>query len=127
MADLQPGPGLRGRRSECGVHQLCSPVLSHLAHLPGPQRDALGTAFGLMAGAATDGFLVGLTVLSLLSEVAEERPLVCVVDDAEWLDRASTQVLGFVARRLLAESGGHGFRCAEPGRGPGGPGQASPA
>jgi DNA-binding CsgD family transcriptional regulator len=87
-----------------GVHQLCAPVLSHLAHLPGPQRDALGTAFGLRAGAATDRFLVGLAVLSLLSEVAEERPLVCVVDDAQWLDRASAQVLGFVARRLLAES-----------------------
>ena len=86
-----------------GVHQLCAPVLSHLAHLPGPQRDALGTAFGLLAGAATDRFLVGLAVLSLLSEVAGERPLVCVVDDAQWLDRASAQVLGFVARRLLAE------------------------
>ena len=87
-----------------GVHQLCAPVLSHLSQLPGPQRDALGTAFGLSAGAATDRFLVGLAVLSLLSEVAEERPLVCVVDDAQWLDRASAQVVGFVARRLLAES-----------------------
>src|SRR5918995_2824575 len=87
-----------------GVHQLCAPVLSHLAHLPGPQRDALGTAFGLSAGAAADRFLVGLAVLSLMSEVAEERPLVCLVDDAQWLDRASALVLGFVARRLLAES-----------------------
>ena len=87
-----------------GVHQLCALLLSHLERLPGPQRDALGTAFGLRAGAATDRFLVGLAVLSLLSEVAEEGPLVCVVDDAQWLDRASAQVLGFVARRLLAES-----------------------
>src|ERR671910_681658 len=92
-----------------GVHQLCAPVLSHLAHLPGPQRDALGTAFGLSAGAAADRFLVGLAVLSLLSEVAEEQPLVCVVDDAQWLDRASAQVLGFVARRILAESVAMGF------------------
>jgi len=87
-----------------GLHQLCAPMLSELDHLPGPQRDALGTAFGLSAGAAADRFLVGLAVLSLLSEIAEERPLVCVVDDAQWLDRASAQVLGFVARRLLAES-----------------------
>jgi DNA-binding CsgD family transcriptional regulator len=87
-----------------GVHQLCAPALSHLADLPGPQRDALATAFGLTAGAAADRFLVGLAVLSLLSAESEERPLVCVVDDAQWLDRASAQVLGFVARRLLAES-----------------------
>src|SRR5262245_35189808 len=87
-----------------GLHQLCAPMLSHLKDLPGPQCDALGTAFGLRAGAAADRFLVGLAVLSLLSEVAEERPLVCVMDDAQWLDRASAQVLGFVARRLLAES-----------------------
>ena len=87
-----------------GLHQLCAQLLSHLAHLPGPQRDALGTAFGLTAGAAADRFLVGLAVLSLLSRIAEERPLVCLVDDAQWLDRASAQVLAFVARRLLAES-----------------------
>jgi len=87
-----------------GLHQLCAPMLAHLEHLPGPQRDALGTAFGLNAGVAADRFLVGLGVLSLLSEVAEDRPLICVVDDAQWLDRASAQVLEFVARRLLAES-----------------------
>jgi DNA-binding CsgD family transcriptional regulator len=86
-----------------GVHQLCVPMLDHLRLLPAPQRDALGTAFGLSASASTDRFLVGAALLTLLSEVAEERPLVCVIDDAQWLDKASAQVLGFVARRLLAE------------------------
>jgi hypothetical protein len=86
-----------------GLHQLCAPMLSHLPELPGPQRDALGTAFGLTAGTGADRFLVSLAVLSLLARVAEERPLVCLVDDAQWLDRASAQVLAFVARRLLAE------------------------
>jgi DNA-binding CsgD family transcriptional regulator len=87
-----------------GLHQLCAPMLGSLARLPGPQRDALSTAFGLSAWEAPDRFLVGLAVLGLLSEVAEERPLVCLVDDAQWLDHASAQVLTFVARRLLAES-----------------------
>src|SRR3984885_2477908 len=86
-----------------GLHQLCGPMLDHLDRLPGPQRDALGTAFGLSAGVSPDRFLVGLAVLSLLADVAEERPLVCVVDDAQWLDQASAQTLAFVARRLLAE------------------------
>src|SRR6516225_11478979 len=81
------------------VHQLCAPLLGRLEHLPDPQRDALEVAFGLRAGAAPDRFLVGLAVLTLLSEVAEERPLLCVVDDAQWLDRASAQVLAFAARR----------------------------
>src|SRR5690348_1219509 len=86
------------------LHQLCAPVLDRLGRLPGPQRDALRTTFGLSGGAASDPFFVGLAVLSLLSEGAEERPLVCLVDDAHWLDRASTQALAFVARRLLADS-----------------------
>src|SRR3954452_16881584 len=89
-----------------GLHQLCAPMLDRLERLPGPQRDALGAAFGLSAGHAPDRFLVGLAVLSLLAEVAEEGPLVCLVDDAQWLDRASAQALAFVARRLLAESVG---------------------
>jgi DNA-binding CsgD family transcriptional regulator/tetratricopeptide (TPR) repeat protein len=86
-----------------GLHQLCGPMLDHLDRLPAPQRDALGTAFGVSAGGAPDRFLVGLAVLSLLADVAEEQPLVCVVDDAQWLDQASAQTLAFVARRLLAE------------------------
>ena len=89
-----------------GLHQLCSPMLDRLDRLPVPQRDALGAAFGLRAGHAPDRFLVGLAVLSLLSEVAEDRPLVCLIDDAQWLDRASEQAMAFVARRVLAESVG---------------------
>src|SRR5579864_1139297 len=87
-----------------GLQQLCKPLLDRLDRLPGPQREALQTAFGLIAGPAPDRFLVGLAVLSLLSEAAEERPLIWVVDDAQWLDQASAQVLAFAARRLLAES-----------------------
>ena len=86
-----------------GLSQLCAPVLDRLERVPGPQRDALQTTFGLSAGAAPDRLLVGLAVLSLLSEVAQERPLLCVIDDAQWLDRASAQALAFVARRMLAE------------------------
>jgi len=86
-----------------GLHQLCSPYLDRLNKLPAPQQEALGTAFGLRPGNAPDRFLVGLAVLSLLSEVAEERPLICVVDDAQWLDQASAQTLELVARRLAAE------------------------
>src|ERR687885_2354656 len=93
-----------------GLHQLCGPMLDRLDRLPAPQRDALATAFGLSAGDPPDRFLVGLAVLSLLSEVAEDGPLVCVVDDAQWQDRASAQTLAFVARPLLAEAGGFGFR-----------------
>jgi DNA-binding CsgD family transcriptional regulator/tetratricopeptide (TPR) repeat protein len=87
-----------------GLHQLCAPFLDRLDRLPAPQRNALSTAFGLRVDDAPDRFLVGLALLSLLSDVAEEQPLVCVVDDAQWLDQASAQALGFVARRLAAES-----------------------
>ena len=97
------------------LHQLCAPALDRLERLPGPQRDALGVAFGLRAGDVPDRFLVGLAVLSLLSEVAGERPLLCVVDDAQWLDRASAQALAFVARRLLAEQVAVIFAVREPG------------
>ncbi|MBV9337567.1 MAG: AAA family ATPase, partial [Solirubrobacterales bacterium] len=89
-----------------GLHQLCAPLHSLLERLPVPQGDALATAFGLRSGEAPDRFLVGLAALSLFGEAAEERPLVCLVDDAQWLDRASAQALGFVARRLVAESVG---------------------
>lgn len=97
-----------------GVHQLCAPMLDRLAGLPGPQRSALGTALGLSAGEAPDRFLVGLAVLRLLSDVAEDRPLVCIVDDAQWIDCASMQILAFVARRLLAESVALVFAVREP-------------
>src|SRR5215471_6541344 len=97
------------------LHQLCGPVLGHLDRLPGPQRDALGVAFGLVSGEAPDRFLVGLAALSLLGEVAGERPLLCLIDDAQWLDRASAQALGFVARRLLAEPVALVIAAREPG------------
>ncbi|WP_410638960.1 helix-turn-helix transcriptional regulator [Amycolatopsis sp. lyj-346] len=86
-----------------GLHQLCAPFLDRLDRLPEPQRDALGTAFGLSSGARPTRFLVGLAVLTLLADVAEEQPLLCLVDDVQWLDRMSAVVLAFVARRLLAE------------------------
>jgi DNA-binding CsgD family transcriptional regulator len=87
-----------------GLHQLCTPDVAHLDAIPSPQRDALGVALGLSPGDAPDRFLVALATLSLLVEIAAERPLLCLVDDAQWLDRASAMVLGFVARRLLGES-----------------------
>ena len=86
------------------LYQLCAPVLDRVHRLPAPQRDALLTTFGLLTGPVPDRLFVGLAVLSLLSEAAEERPVLCVVDDAQWLDRASAQAVTFAARRLLAES-----------------------
>jgi DNA-binding CsgD family transcriptional regulator len=96
-----------------GLHQLCAPMLDLRERLPGPQRDALETAFGLSAGPPPDRFVVALAVLGLLSEVAEEEPLVCVVDDAQWLDGISALALAFVARRLLAERVGVVFAVRE--------------
>jgi tetratricopeptide (TPR) repeat protein len=97
------------------LHQLCAPLLDRLPRLPAPQRQALEIVFGQSAGPAPDRFLVGLGVLSLLSEAAEERPLLCVVDDAQWLDHASALTLAFVARRLLAEPVGIVFAARRPG------------
>jgi tetratricopeptide (TPR) repeat protein len=98
-----------------GLHQLCAPMLDRLERLPIPQRDALRTAFGMSNGPAAHRFLVGLAVLSLLSEVAHERPLVCLVDDQQWLDFASALVLAIAARRLGAESVGLIFATRVPG------------
>ncbi|MBV8988887.1 MAG: AAA family ATPase, partial [Solirubrobacterales bacterium] len=98
------------------LHQLCGPLLSRLDSLPAPQRQALEIVFGLSAGAAPDRFLVGLAVLSLFAAAAEERPLLCVVDDAQWLDQTSGLTLAFVARRLLAEPVGIVFGAREPGQ-----------
>src|ERR1700761_6190061 len=97
------------------LQQLCAPMLDQLAGLPDPQRDALGVAFGLTTGAAPDRFLVGLATLRLLWEAAEQQPLLCVIDDAQWLDLASAQALAFVARRLLAEPVALVFATREPG------------
>ncbi|MES9538014.1 AAA family ATPase [Actinomadura sp. NPDC000600] len=99
-----------------GLHLLVAPLLDRIEKLPGPQRDALAVAFGLREGNVPDRFMVGLAVLTLLAEAAEERALLCVIDDAQWLDQASAQVLAFVARRLLAEPVGLIFAAREPGR-----------
>jgi AAA ATPase domain len=98
-----------------GLHQLCAPLVDWLDDVPDPQRDALRTAFGISAAPTPDRFLVGLAVLSLLSAAAEERPLVGIVDDAQWLDQASAQALGFVARRLAADPIGLVFATRVPG------------
>ena len=100
-----------------GLHQLCAPHAGPAEHLPAPQRDALRTVFGLSAGPPPDRFLVGLAVLSLLSEVAGEQPLICVIDDEQWLDQASAQALGFAARRLAADPVGLVFAARAPGAG----------
>jgi DNA-binding CsgD family transcriptional regulator len=97
------------------LHQLCAPLLERLVRLPEPQGQALETVFGLGSGAAPDRFLVGLAVLSLLSEAAGERALLCVIDDAQWLDQASALTLAFVARRLQADPVGIVFSAREPG------------
>jgi DNA-binding CsgD family transcriptional regulator len=98
-----------------GLHQLCAPMLDRAERLPAPQQDALRTAFGLVAGPPPDRFIVGLAALNLLSEVAGERPLICLIDDEQWLDQASAQALGFTARRLGADPVGLVFAAREPG------------
>jgi DNA-binding CsgD family transcriptional regulator len=97
-----------------GLHQLCAPMLDHLDDLLPPQRNALRTAFGMCAGPPPDRFLLGLAVLSLLSHVAEQRPLLCLIDDEQWIDNCSAQVIAFVARRLGAESVGMVFAARTP-------------
>ena len=99
------------------LHSLCAPLLGRLERLPEPQRVALSTAFGLSAGPPPERFLVGMAVLSLLADAADEQPLVCIVDDAQWLDRVSSQTLAFVARRLLAERVALVFAVREQGDG----------
>src|SRR4029077_7852344 len=96
------------------LHQLCAPILDRRASLPGPQKSALQVAFGLDSGPAPDRFLVGLATLGLLAEIADERPLLCVVDDAQWLDGASALAFAFVARRLMAEPISLVFAVREP-------------
>ena len=86
-----------------GLQQLCAPLMGHVDELPEPQREALNVAFGRGVGPTPDRFLVGLAVLSLMAAAADDQPLLCVVDDAQWLDQVSVQTLAFVARRLLAE------------------------
>jgi DNA-binding CsgD family transcriptional regulator len=98
-----------------GLQQLCAPLLSHLDELPEPQREALNVAFGRGVGATPDRFLVGLAVLSLMAAAAEDQPLLCIIDDAQWLDEVSVQTLAFVARRLLAEPVALVFAARDPG------------
>jgi hypothetical protein len=102
-----------------GLHQLCAPFLGRLGHLPDPQCDALRTAFNMQDGNVPDRFAVGMATLSLLSDLATERPLVCVVDDAQWLDQASAQALAFVARHLAAAPAAVIFAVRQPADGQG--------
>src|SRR4051812_18136985 len=97
------------------LHQLCGPLLDRLESLPGPQRQAMEIVFGLNTGGPPDRFLVGVAVLSLVSQAAEQRPLLCVLDDAQWLVQASALTLAFLARRLLTEPVGIVFAAREPG------------
>src|SRR4051794_24111397 len=112
-----PTAGVEGEMElpYAALQQLWAPISDLMEPLPAPQREALAVAFGLSSGQAPDPLLVGLAVLGLLSEAAEERPLLCVVDDAQWLDRASARALAFVARRLLAERIALVFSAREPG------------
>ena len=98
-----------------GLHRLCAPLLDRAEALPEPQKAAIGVAFGLLDGAAPDRFLVGLAVLNLLAETAEDGPLLCLVDDAQWLDQVSAQLLAFVARRVSAERMALVFARRDPG------------
>ena len=98
-----------------GVQQLCGPILAHLDRLPDPQKNALRVVLGLHDGPAPDRLLVNLAVLTLLGEAGAERPTVCVIDDAQWVDRASLQALSFAARRLLADPVAMIFATRTPG------------
>jgi hypothetical protein len=111
VAGLQAETGL----AFAGLHQLCAPMLDRVERLPVPQQDALRTAFGLVAGPPPDRFIVSLAALNLLSEVAGERALICLIDDEQWLDPASAQALGFTARRLGADPVGLVFAVRDPG------------
>src|SRR3954465_10181264 len=97
-----------------GLHRLCAPMLGQLDALPDPQQNALRVSFGLSSGDAPDRFLVALAALTLFAEVAEQQPLLCLVDDAQWLDGATSQVLGFIPGRLPAKSVAIGFPVREP-------------
>ena len=103
-----------------GLHQLLVPFLSDLERLPAPQRQALGSAFGLVAGPPPDRFLVGMAALTVLTDAAAAQPVLCLIDDAQWLNRVSIEVLGFVARRLYADRVGMVFATG-PGRRRNGP------